>query len=1268
MSRKLGPIALVFVLGCLVASLSIGLLGLGSSVSAAPITWEHLSTQTGDIPLANISSQVGTLILDIDRDGYNDFVISAYGAMVWYRFNPAARTWTRYALENSISKIEAGGDFYDIDGDGDLDIVQGSQGGGYIWWWENPYPNYNVSTPWTRYTALSVGTTHHDQIFGDFDGDGKAELAFYSSGMILAEIPADPKGTWSYTNIGASGTEGLAKGDLNGDGKIDLVGGGRWYEHISGSSYTVHAVDTAYGNSRSAVGDLIEGGWPEIVIGSGDTIGPLNLYQWNGSTWVKTTLIASVNHGHSLQVGDINADGHQDIFTAEMYNPGAGINCKSWVLYGNGAGAFTTEVISTGIGNHESKIGDLDGDGDIDILGKDFQQEKRIDLWLNNGTGPTTIPLDNWTYKQVTSSHQRVFGLALGDVTGDGLGDIVSGRYLYRNPGGDMAGSWTQIDLGTPDAQFIVNVDGDSLPDIIAVTNNNLLWLEATTSAGTSWTSRIVGSNAGNNHSISVQAKRLGQIVPGGKPEIVLGDSESYGIKYFEIPSSNPEAGNWPQTLVTSSVNGDGLGVGDIDRDGQVDIVSTNSSGVRWYKNPGNGSANWQGFTIGAAMGGAPDTMDAADLTGDNRLDIIVADEGGGGQLYWFEQPSDPQSPSWTRRLIYNPGIYITCFSVADMDMDGDVDIVSGAHKGTPLETIVWENDGHGNFTKHLIDTGKESHLGAKLGDLDGDGDQDLVSIAWDAYQYVHLWRNDNGGGTLPPTATPVPPTNTPTGPTNTPGPTPTPGPFPTSGLKLWLRSDAGVTLNGSTVSQWADQSGSGTNASQGTSASQPVLVANALNGKPALRFDGSNDYMTFNLPINGLTGMTVFLVSANRASQTAGSSQAEYAAIFWNETTSWGTVYLSPFQSQVAWRFGTTQTNNRQIYTRPSSVGSGYTRTTMKHDGPAGTDTLYVNGVQVQSATGKLSALAGHQDTGNLGRGYNNNTYFNGDIVEVLVYNRTLSDSERQSVEQYLNDKYFGGPSPTNTPVPPTNTPVPPTATPTPGPFPTSGLKLWLEADAGVTLNGSTVSQWADQSGSGTNASQGTSASQPILVANALNGKPALRFDGSNDYMTFNLPINGLTGMTVLLVSSNRASQTAGSSQAEYAAIFWNETTSWGTVYLSPFQSQVAWRFGTTQVYNRQIYTRPSSVGSGYTRTTMKHDGPAGTDTLYVNGVQVQSATGKLSSLTGHQDTGNLGRGYNNNTYFNGDIVEVLVYNRTLSDSERQSVEQYLGTKYNLP
>jgi len=53
------------------------------------------------------------------------------------------------------------------------------------------------------------------------------------------------------------------------------------------------------------------------------------------------------------------------------------------VLYGDGRGGFAQQVLATGIGGHEGKLGDLDGDGDLDILQKDFQHERRIDIWLN---------------------------------------------------------------------------------------------------------------------------------------------------------------------------------------------------------------------------------------------------------------------------------------------------------------------------------------------------------------------------------------------------------------------------------------------------------------------------------------------------------------------------------------------------------------------------------------------------------------------------------------------------------------------------------------------------------------------------------------------------------------------------------------------------------------------------------------------------------------------------------------------------------------------
>src|SRR5690349_19974071 len=79
-------------------------------------------------------------------------------------------------------------------------------------------------------------------------------------------------------------------------------------------------------------------------------------------------------------------------------------------------------------------------------------------------------------------------------------------------------------------------------------------------------------------------------------------------------------------------------------------------------------------------------------------------------------------------------------------------------------------------------------------------------------------------------------------------------------------------------------------------------------------------------------------------------------------------------------------------------------------------------------------------------------------------------------------------------------------------GSVPSSGLKLWLKADTGVTSSGGTVSRCADRSGSGTDAAQSTASSQPTLVSNAVNGRPGLRFDGNDDFLNFTLPVNGLT------------------------------------------------------------------------------------------------------------------------------------------------------------
>ena len=228
--------------------------------------------------------------------------------------------------------------------------------------------------------------------------------------------------------------------------------------------------------------------------------------------------------------------------------------------------------------------------------------------------------------------------------------------------------------------------------------------------------------------------------------------------------------------------------------------------------------------------------------------------------------------------------------------------------------------------------------------------------------------------------------------------------PIPTTGLGLWLKADTGVTLNGSGVAQWADQSGNGNNATQSVAAGQPTLVSGAINGLPAVSFNGTGQDMQFNLTLNGLTGMTIFMVNANGASYTGGGDKVYNCPIFWDETADWGTVHLSPFEQSVTWEFGTGQADNLNSYTRPASIGTAFTLTDVVKNGA--TENLYVLGTLVSTQTGKLTAIANTQSTGNLGVGYLN-THWNGQIAEVIVYTVALTDAQRQQVEQYLETRY---------------------------------------------------------------------------------------------------------------------------------------------------------------------------------------------------------------------------------------------------------------------
>ncbi len=261
--------------------------------------------------------------------------------------------------------------------------------------------------------------------------------------------------------------------------------------------------------------------------------------------------------------------------------------------------------------------------------------------------------------------------------------------------------------------------------------------------AGVTWQIHRVGSLPKASHAQGPQGAAVADLVRGGRREILL--TSSSGVFMFEIPAVDPTQ-RWRRVQLSQEASDEGVAVGDINRDGHLDVAITTGDlkGVQWLQNPGDADRPWEAHQVGEMPDTVyPDRIAVLDINQDGLLDMIVTEENGqpnGAETFAWIQPIDP-AQDWSRRLWVSQGS-TNSLGVGDMDGDGDLDVLLAEHRGA-LGLRIWRNMGHGRYEPFVISAGIESHLGAQPVDLDNDGDLDVVGLAWDAGNEIHIWRNE---------------------------------------------------------------------------------------------------------------------------------------------------------------------------------------------------------------------------------------------------------------------------------------------------------------------------------------------------------------------------------------------------------------------------------------------------------------------------------------------------------------------------------------------
>ncbi|MGO8734397.1 MAG: FG-GAP-like repeat-containing protein [Terriglobia bacterium] len=370
-----------------------------------------------------------------------------------------------------------------------------------------------ASTPAVSFlppSTLSVGNSPVSIAVGDFNGDGKADLAVENycvstsdcSHSSISILLGNGDGTFTASSYPLGLGEGygyIAVGDFNGDGKLDLAIAS-WYDNsvtiLLGNrdgtfTATASPVPTGQSPTSLAVADFNGDGKLDLAVTSNwsDTVTIL-LGNGDGTFTAVPSTPPTGRAPNWVAVGDFNGAGKLDLAVANECASYA--NCANGsvsILLGDGTGNFTLySSIATGMGSTSVAVGDVNGDGKLDLAVTNKLSDT-VTILLGNGDGTFTATPSS------PGTGTGPFSVAVGDFNDDGKLDLAVTYYGANTVGillGNGDGTFTPFVAPSavnirPSLAVVGDFNGDGKLDVATVDDNSTTistWLQTASVAG----------------------------------------------------------------------------------------------------------------------------------------------------------------------------------------------------------------------------------------------------------------------------------------------------------------------------------------------------------------------------------------------------------------------------------------------------------------------------------------------------------------------------------------------------------------------------------------------------------------------------------------------------------------------------------------------------------------------------------------------------------------------------------------------------------------